>query len=181
MQQFNYSILHVAGSDDRHAVVDALSRLHGADSQKTLSVNAITRAQKRALESQSEQLCGLKNPQADVSFGESVKGALSDQNQTSPVRGASGVLPDEHGTSDQRASLNPASMPDSTGSWNGTMPPTIPEQSTQKNSCDRDHQPHCQRRQPLQPVAQRLGPHGVKLALKSEGTVSPGSECQWRN
>ena len=162
MQQFNYSILHVAGSDDRHAVVDALSRLHGAASQKTLSVNAITRAQKRALDSQSEQLCGLKNPQADVSFGESVKGTLSDQNQTSPVHGASEVLPDEHGTSDQRASLNPASMPDSTGSWNGNMPPTIPEQSTQKNSRDHDHQPHKKaKRQPADKVV--LTPETVKL------------------
>ena len=114
------------------------------------------------MDSQSEQLCGLKNPQADVSFGESAKGTLSDQNQTSPVHGASGVLPDEHGTSDQRASLNPASMPDSTGSWNGNMPPTIPEQSTQKNSRDHDYQPHKKaKRQPADKVV--LTPETVKL------------------
>ena len=44
LQQFNFSIMHVAGNDSKHVVADCLSRLHGPAHQSTLSCNAVLRS-----------------------------------------------------------------------------------------------------------------------------------------
>ena len=46
LQQFDYDIIHVEGASARHAVADALSRLHGPPPRKLkrISLNAITRS-----------------------------------------------------------------------------------------------------------------------------------------
>ena len=44
MQQFDYEIVHVSGTDSKHAVADCLSRLHGPAKGGTLSTAAMTRS-----------------------------------------------------------------------------------------------------------------------------------------
>ena len=44
MQQFSYEIVHVAGTDSKHAVADCISRLHGPARGGTLSTAAMTRS-----------------------------------------------------------------------------------------------------------------------------------------
>ena len=49
MQQFDYTVVHVEGAGDKHAIADCISRLHGPQKQATLSTAAMTtRAQSSA-------------------------------------------------------------------------------------------------------------------------------------
>ena len=52
MQQFNYTVIHVAGEDVKHAIADCLSRLHGPPrgihSERSVSTAAVTRSQTSA-------------------------------------------------------------------------------------------------------------------------------------
>ena len=52
MQQFDYTVVHVEGAGDKHAMADCISRLHGPQKQATLSTAAMTtRAQSSAAKS----------------------------------------------------------------------------------------------------------------------------------
>ena len=42
MQQFDYTVVHVEGAGDKHAIADCISRLHGPHKQATLSTAAIS-------------------------------------------------------------------------------------------------------------------------------------------
>ena len=47
VQPFNFTVLHVPGLDEKHAVADCLSRLHASTVTRKLSVSAVTRSKSR--------------------------------------------------------------------------------------------------------------------------------------
>ena len=63
-----------------------------------------------------------------------MQGKVDAQNLASSENGVLERLSDEHGTSELNASSNLASLPNPTNSWNGTMPPTVPELSASTKS-----------------------------------------------
>ena len=69
LQQFNYTVLHVAGAGARHAVADCLSRLHGAEPTRRVSVNAVTRSQ-TAAQTEAAQERSAPSPSLAVALPE---------------------------------------------------------------------------------------------------------------
>ena len=135
MQQFSYDIVHVAGTDSRHAVADCLSRLHGPAKGGTLSTAAMTRSRAKldgamsmaSLESGKQEL--LKRSSGRLKALEAAKVSSDGHHPETDA-----VTTDSSGTIERAGpAIDSMQLPQSSTAMDGTDPKNKRKRSSEED------------------------------------------------